>query len=168
MVRPVVRAARRLIDRRGRSLGPVLVVGAVALVLWIVAEPVRVVSESMEPTLHDGDLVVVDKLTPKFTDPDRGAVVVLVEPSGERVVKRVVAVAGDEFEIRDGVISIDGSVLRERYSDPAGLDTVYFGPIVVPAGHVFVLGDNRARSIDSLDYGPIPTADVIGVVRRPW
>ena len=66
--------------------------------------------------------------------------------------------------IEDGVLAIDGHVQREPYVDHATVDSVYFGPVVVPRGDVFVMGDNRADSHDSRDYGAVPRRSLIGRV----
>jgi signal peptidase I len=127
--------------------------------------PLRVSSDSMAPTLRPGSQVVVDKLSRRFAAPLPGSVVVLHEPgSGDLVVKRVVAAGGQRVEVEDGVLVVDGRPRREPYADRRGADSVYYGPVRVPEGEVFVLGDNRGRSVDSLDYGPVPLDDVVGKV----
>jgi signal peptidase I len=130
-----------------------------------VAEPFAIPSESMEPTLRPGDHVLVEKLSYRFGSPRRGDLVVFRSPDGGSLaVKRIVGLAGDRVAIEDGVLAIDGRLQREPYVDQKSIDSVYFGPVVVPRGDVFVMGDNRADSHDSRDYGAVPRRALIGRV----
>jgi len=160
---PATRA--RLRDQRGARAAliglAVVAVVILALARMLVAEPFRVPSASMEPTLRAGDSVLVDKLA---RAPHRGQLVAFHLPgSSEVLLKRVVGMTGDTVAIEDGVLVVDGRRRREPYYDPRSLDSVYFGPIKVRRAAIFVLGDNRANSEDSRTFGAIPTGDVIGV-----
>ena len=154
------------------SLLTFLAVAAVLLlgVREFVAEPFRIPSASMAPTLRAGDHVVVDKLAFRIGDAHRGQIAVLHEPSsGDLVLKRIVAVAGDVVGIEDGVLVVNRGRPVEPYADPASIDSEYFGPVTVPAGAVFVLGDNRSNSVDSRDFGVVPVTNLVGRVRaRIW
>ena len=76
---------------------------------------------------------------------------------------------GRSVGIEDGVLVVNGRQLREAYADPKSIDSVYFGPVRVKPGTVFVLGDNRANSEDSRDFGAVSTDSVIGrAVARVW
>jgi len=144
-----------------------MVVGAAGIwwVLTFVLQPLRVESNSMAPTYRDGDLLVVDGLSVGVPGPARHDVVIVTNPrTGQLLVKRVAAVAGDQVGIADGVLVVNGNPVAERYVDQNLMDSVYFGPVTVPRGAVFVLGDNRSSSIDSRDFGPVPVADVRGRV----
>lgn len=130
-----------------------------------VAEPFAIPSESMEPTLRPGDHVLVEKLSYRFDSPRRGDLVVFKTPGGGPLsVKRIVGLAGDRVAIEDGVLTIDGKPQDEPYVDLRRMDSVYFGPVAVPRGEVFVLGDNRSDSTDSRDYGAVPRPALIGRV----
>ena len=96
-------------------------------------------------------------------------VVVLEGPGGATYVKRVVALGGQRVEIRDGVLFVDRRPRRESYVDHDLVDGFFFGPAFVPAGAVFVLGDDRGDSEDSRDFGPVPADQVVGrvVLRIP-
>ncbi|MDX6377128.1 MAG: signal peptidase [Gaiellaceae bacterium] len=150
-----------------RILLPVALVALVAGALFAV-QPIRVHADSMLPTLHSGDEVIVDRLTLVLRAPHRGELVVANSPGG-LVVKRVAAVGGDSVGIEDGVLVVNGKQRREGYVDYASIDGVYFGPVDVPRGDVFLLGDNRGNSEDSRDFGAVPEDEVVGrVLVRVW
>ena len=158
--------------RRG-TIAAVLAFGAAAAVLAVVvllAEPMRIESGSMAPTLDAGERVLVEKRAYRASAPRRGDLVVFSAPrSGETMLKRVVAVAGDTVGIEDGRLVVNGDVRREPYTDADAIDSVYFGPVKVRPSHVFVLGDNRANSRDSRAFGAVPRRDVIGrAATRLW
>ncbi len=161
-------AARR--SRAGLvAVGALLCVLLAVLLRAYVAEPFAIPSESMEPTLRPGDHVLVEKLSYRFGAPERGDLVVFRTPEDALAVKRIVALAGDRVAIEDGVLAVNGRLQKEAYVDHRQVDSVYFGPVVVPRGDVFVLGDNRADSHDSRDYGAVPRRSLIGrVLVRLW
>ncbi|MDX2379331.1 MAG: signal peptidase I [Acidimicrobiia bacterium] len=123
---------------------------------------------SMSPTLESGDRVFVNKLSYRLHDPNRGDVVVLHQISGasERdLIKRVIAVDGEEIEMRSCQVFVDGAALDEPYLAPATLNGNCggdFAPVLVPSDSVFVMGDNRGGSQDSRQLGPIDDSDLIG------
>lgn len=157
------------------ALTLVVVVG----VQSFVAQPYRVEHESMADTLEDGQMILVDKLTPRIGGLARGDIVVFRAPprpgdDGTPYIKRVIGLPGDEVELRDGRVVIDGVPLDESgYVDPEQRTEPLDGASrwLVPDDHVFVLGDHRLDSSDSRYawLGPIPVADVIGrAVARYW
>lgn len=124
---------------------------------------------SMASTLSSGDRVFVNKLSYRFGDPGRGDVVVLHEIRGttERdLIKRVIALPGEEIEIRSCEVRIDGRLLVEPYLDPTvvtpGNCGGDYGPLIIPDDAVFVMGDNRPGSQDSRALGPIEHDDIVG------
>lgn len=152
------------VTRRPRWLFVAL--GLVALlfvVRFFVAEPVRTDGDSMSPTLHDGDALVIQKVSYWFSDPEVGDIVVATAPdTREAVVKRVVAVGGDTIGIEDGVLVRNGQQVAEPYANHDQMGGYYWGPVVVPEGQVFLLGDNRLESHDSRNYGPVAVDDIDG------
>ena len=146
-----------------------LVAALVLLALRLVAEPMRVSSDSMTPTYSAGDEVLVEKVSPGARDPERGAVVVFRRPdSDELMIKRVVALGDQTVAIRDGLLTVDGQHPSEPYVGHIVAGS-YFGPVRVPDGAVFVLGDRRLGSVDSRTFGAVPIDDVVGrVVLRIW
>ncbi len=134
---------------------------AAAMVIFVV-QPTRVDGTSMEPTLHSGQRLVIEKVSYHFAAPGRGEVVVLKIPGREEaaLIKRVVATAGDVIAIRNGRVYLNGAVLEEPYLSqftPGDLPST-----VVPDGYIFVLGDNRGASNDSRTFGMIPTDHLVG------
>ena len=126
-------------------------------------------SESMVPTLEVGDRVLVNKLSYRMHDPNRGDVVVLktIEGAGERdLIKRVIGLPGETLEYRNCVVYIDGKELIEPYLDPTVVTPTQCGggqpPITIPADQVFVMGDNRGGSKDSRNIGAIQYSDLLG------
>jgi signal peptidase I len=156
--------------RRRRPSSTVVGVALFALLIALrifVAEPFKIPSESMEPTLRPGDQALVEKVA---RTPHRGELVVFHEPgTGDVLLKRVVAVAGDTVGLEDGLLVVNGRTIREPYANTKSQDSVYFGPVHVAAGTVFVMGDNRGVSEDSRDFGAVPTRELIGrAVVRLW
>lgn len=146
----------------------------VALVLRAVAlQAFWIPSESMETTLLVDDKVLVDKVSYRLHEIHRGDIVVFARPpgvSGEYpdLVKRVIGLPGETLTIADGVVSIDGEALDESYLD-ADVEMDDFGPVEVPEGQLFVMGDNREHSGDSRVFGPIDDDLVVGrVFVRYW
>lgn len=162
-----------------RLPGPVLLAVVITIatafaVPRLVAEPVRVSSASMSPTFNTGDQVLVRKRLLGTIEAGPGDVVVFHRPDSaadadELLIKRVAAVAGDRVGVRDGHLVVNQHRVAEDYVVQAEVDGTYFGPVTVPAGSVFVLGDNRADSIDSRDFGAVPLRWLVGdVLLRVW
>ena len=147
-----------------------LVILAVAFVLVFgfvrpfVLEAFRIPSESMVPTLLVGDRVFVNKFIYRFTEPERGDVVVFESVNGgeEDLIKRIVAVAGDEIEVRNGTLLVNREEQEEPYLNENPPFTGSYEPTEVPEEHVFVMGDNRANSADSRVFGPLPVENIEG------
>jgi len=129
----------------------------------------EVQSISMEPTLHEGQYLVVSKIAYWFHPPERGDVIVLDPPNGRSEVpyiKRIIGLPGDAVEIRDGRVWIDGVALNEPYiSGPP----TYQHKRELSAGEYLVLGDNRNNSSDSHVWGALPRENIIGKsIFRYW
>lgn len=144
----------------------ILVAVILALVIRLfILEPFFIPSGSMLPTLEIGDRIIVCKFLYKygFDDPARGDVIVFrypVDPS-RNFVKRIVAVGGETVAVRDSKLYINGEVVPESYL-PAGLNFEDFGPLYVPPGSYFVMGDNRNYSEDSRKWGFLDRDLIIG------
>lgn len=155
--------------RRRVAIGVGVLLALFAMRAWVV-EPVRVRESSMLPTLHDGDALVIDRLTYQFRDPEVGEIVTAhIDATDADVVKRVVAVGGDTIGIDDGELVRNGEVVDQSYAKLDQMGGYFWGPITVPEGFVFLMGDNRLESSDSRNYGPVPVDDVDGrYVARFW
>lgn len=123
-------------------------------------------TSAMEPTIMQGEKFTAEM---KPFQPTRGDLIIL-DHGGQLLVKRVIGITGDTVEGRDLQVFVNGKLLEESYvehvgrhpADPKSLET--FGPIAVPAGKLFVAGDNRDYSFDSRDarFGLISSADIKG------
>lgn len=126
-----------------------------------VSARIRVDGFSMEPTLHDGEFVIVNKLAYRFGAPERGDVIVFRYPRDpqQEYIKRIIGLPGDTIKIVNGTVYINDTILNEPYVAAAPR---YQSEWVVPDVSVFVLGDNRNNSSDSHNWGPVPMENVIG------
>jgi len=123
---------------------------------------VRVDGFSMKPTLQDGEFVLVNRLAYLVGTPQRGDIIVFhfpLDPASQDLIKRVIGLSGDVIAVKSGVLSVNGQPLQEPYIAAAPL---YSGEWVVPAGELFVLGDNRNDSSDSHAWGMLPLKEVVG------
>ncbi len=165
---------------RVRSWRPLVEVGIVTMLLALAAQTAvqsRVVEgSSMEPTLRDGERVLVDRVAYIGSrEPRRGDVVVFrawprrMDPfdsemaDAEDFIKRVIAIPGDVIEVRDGRVIVNGRTLDEKHSDQPTVGEV--DPLVVAGGEYFVLGDNRNNSSDSRLFGTLSEDRIVG---RAW
>ena len=171
---PKSRRARRLErekKKRRAGLAELVLTVVVAFVLVFgvvrpfVIEAYRIPSESMVPTLEVGDRILANKFIYHFTDPKKGDIIVfdsVDEEDDQTLVKRVVGVAGDEIQVEDGVLFVNGEAQNEPYLNQELPFRGSYGPTEVPEGHIFVMGDNRGNSADSRVFGPLPLENVKG------
>jgi signal peptidase I len=168
----------------------------ILLVFFIVrgiVQNFKIEGSSMDPTLHTGQYILVNKLVyfhfdlnaplrllpgqeslPQrviypFHQPRRGDIVVFEYPRdlSKDYIKRVIALAGDTIEVRDGQVFINGQVLDEPYLEGAPTYCTsgypcHQGPVTIPEGTIFVMGDNRANSSDSREWNALPLDRVVG------
>ena len=129
-----------------------------------VVEAFWIPSASMVPTLKYGDRVLVNKFIYRFTEPERGDVVVFksVQDDQQDLIKRVVGVPGDKISVRGGRLFVNDEPQREPYVNKKLPDRSFAAPTTVPGNHVFVMGDNRANSQDSRVFGPVPKENIEG------
>jgi signal peptidase I len=143
---------------------------SVGLNLFVV-QVTEVRQRSMEDTLDHGDRVLVSKVDYRLHPPQRSDIVVFRPPIDANIpfVKRVVAIAGDTVEIRDGRVLVNDVEVSEPYVIGSTQARAIRYPYVVPAGSVFVMGDNRPVSGDSREWGAVRDEEIIGkVVIRFW
>ncbi len=167
-------------ETRTRSIVEWIVVIAGALVIallmkFFLIQVFWIPSGSMEHTLDVGDRVIVNKLSYRLHDINRGDIVVFERPEDQQeeikdLIKRVVALPGEEISFDAGNVYIDGQLLDEPYLGEGTRSTghTYGGgcppeqPCQVPQGQIWVMGDNRSNSKDSTYFGPIDEDDVVG------
>ena len=159
-----------------RSLGGTLLyLLVIVLLTWVivtfVGQRTKVDGHSMEPTLSDGDNLIVDKLSYRFRDPERYDIIVFPYQHAENTyyIKRIIGMPGETVQIRDGYVYIDGKRLtsdiygKEKIKDPQTAAE----PVTLGDDEYFVMGDNRNHSMDSRDpgVGVLTRKDLIG---RAW
>ena len=147
----------------GETVLPAIVIAV--LINLFLAQATRVYGSSMEPNLHTDQRLVVEKVSYRLHGPRRGDVVVIRMPERgpELLIKRIIGLEGETIEVSNGVVTIDGQPLKEEYL--VRKTTGNYGPVTIPEGHVFVMGDNRGASNDSRIFGPVPLDRVVG---RAW
>jgi signal peptidase I len=173
-----VPAASRPDAERGASLARAFGGGSIfrdvvetlllVLVIFVVVNALtgrfQVRGSSMEPSLHDGQFVIVSRLSYQLGEPQRGDIVVFEPPNGssDDYIKRIIGLPGEHVEIRDGSVWIDGRRLEEPYvNSPIG----DFGTWELGPDEYLVMGDNRANSSDSRSWGTLPRENIVG---RAW
>lgn len=123
----------------------------------------RVDGDSMEPTLSNKDLITFNRLAKNY---EVGDVVAIKMPSGDKYVKRIVAMEGDVVEIKDGKLFVNGKVERSGFAKgdtlPQNDNVIY--PCKISKGSVFVLGDNRRVSVDSRTFGEVANDCISGTI----
>jgi signal peptidase I len=153
-----------------RFLIDVLETLVLSLVLFLainfISARIRVDGFSMEPSLHTGEFVIVNRVAYEvgeiaLNEPEKGDIIVFHYPRDpeQEYIKRVIGVPGDEVEVRNGVVYVNGEALIEPYIKAA---PAYQGSWTIPADAVFVLGDNRNNSSDSHNWGMVPFEQIIG------
>jgi signal peptidase I len=179
LTRNLPRPWRIAIDWAATIIGAILIV--LALKQWIV-NPYRIPSSSMEPTLHCArpglgceahfsDRVLACRVCLDFGNPSRGDIIVFKTPpeaavkcgEGGTFVKRLIGLPGETVEEKNGQVYIDGRHLKESYIQEGRRDN-QTGKWTVPKGQYFFMGDNRAQSCDSRQWGSVPRGNLIGTV----
>jgi signal peptidase I, bacterial type len=174
-------------EKKGRWITELIVIVIIVLLIrTFVAQAYNIPSGSMKPTLLVGDFILVNKLVYRFSEPQRGDIVVFKYPIDPNIdfIKRIIALPGEEVEVRNNQVFINGKPLplieagrgeengvrKVIYEEvlPEGIkhkvqfyeDFPFskrdFGPVVVPPNHYFVMGDNRDNSEDSRYWGFVP------------
>ncbi len=138
------------------------------MVIRLAVQNFNIDGMSMEPSLHNGELILVDKWSYLFHAPQRGDVVVFVAPRtpSQDYIKRIIGLPGDVITIQGTAVFVDGVKLNETYVDPARQGNPYafktISNLVVPPNEYWVMGDNRAGSCDSRAFGFVPRQNIIG------
>jgi len=143
-------------------LGPIFLAVVIFLILQATMQSFVVVGESMEPSLHEEQRLLISKVAYFFHEPEAGEVVVFHPPNNRQAdyIKRIIALPGDTVEIKRGVVYVNGSPLDEPYIKDQPSYTLH--PKEVPENNYFVLGDNRNNSNDSHNGWTVPRQNIIG------
>lgn len=147
-----------------------VIAGLTYLIITYVGQRTKVSGHSMEATLHDGDNLIVDKVSFRLRDPERYEIIVFPYRYKEDTyyIKRIIGLPGETVQIVDGYVYIDGELLDEDYGLEVMMDSgIAAEPIVLGEDEYFVLGDNRNNSSDSRDasVGVLNRDELIG---RAW
>ncbi|HLC02804.1 MAG TPA: signal peptidase I [Anaerolineales bacterium] len=153
----VVRFFRLIVE----VLQTIFIAALLFIAVNLVTARIRVEGSSMEPSLHNGEFVVVNRLAYRWNTPSRGDIIVFNFPLDpqRRFIKRIIGLPGDTVSAHSNRIYVNGIPLSEPYIAAGPL---YTGQWVVGAYEVFVLGDNRNNSSDSQNWGALPENDIIG------
>ena len=138
---------------------------------YFLFQPFIVKGQSMEPNFENSNYLIVDELSYRFRDPQRGEVVVFRYPRNisQRFIKRIIGLPGEKIEIEASVVMVDGKILDESEYFPSGVQTLGNIQISLDENEYFVLGDNRISSFDSRQWGTLPRKNIIGrVYFRAW
>jgi signal peptidase I len=159
-------------EKRYRLVREVIETVVLTLLMFMVirfaVQNFNIEGTSMEPSLHNQELILVDKWTYLFRPPARGDVVVFIAPPNpsQDYIKRVIGLPGDTITIQNTTVIVDGVTLNETYVDPRNQGNMYdyknIRNMVIPPNDYFVLGDNRRGSSDSRDWGLVPKQNIIG------
>lgn len=153
-------------------LETIVFVGSIFIVVYLfLFQPNQIKGASMEPTFYNGNYIFTSKVTYKLREPERGDVVVFHSPKNNDIeyIKRIIGIPGDTILIQNTTVNVNGTPINEPYIS-AATELMYGGfvqegvPITVPENHYFVMGDNRPRSSDSREFGPVPYESIIGQV----
>jgi len=150
----------------------IVFVGSIFIVIYLfILQPNQIKGASMEPTFYNGNYIFTSKVSYKVRRPVRGDVVVFHSPKNPDIeyIKRVIGLPGDSVLIQNTEVYVNGTRINEPYISAATMliqgNFVQDGvPIEVPEKSYFVMGDNRPRSSDSREFGPISAASIVGQV----
>ena len=154
-----------------------IAVVSVLIIRTFLVQPFLVSGASMEPNFHNGDYLLIDELSYRFREPERGEVIVFHYPNDEKYyyIKRIIGLPGEELEFKNGKITVfnedfsKGTTLTEKYLPFYEETTSANQKIKVSENEYFVLGDNRDFSFDSRSWGAVKKSEIIGAVRlRLW
>ena len=158
-------------------------VSKIALVALMIVAPIRIFvfqpffvkGQSMEPNFHNSDYLIIDEISYRFNEPQRGDVIVFKYPldQSQKYIKRIVGMPNETIEIRNNQVVItkyiDTMVLNESEYLPVYAQTPGNVKITLSDDEYFVMGDNRTASSDSRKWGVLPRDNIIGkAILRPW
>lgn len=137
---------------------------------YFLIQPFYVKGASMEPNFYDHEYLIIDEISYRFNEPQRGDIVVFKYPKdvSQYFIKRVIGLPGDTIKVQDNAVYVNGTKLNEAYL-PDGTETSLplrgYGDVTLAADEYFLLGDNRSQSLDSRVFGPVKRDYIVG---RTW
>lgn len=132
---------------------------------YFIAQPFIVSGESMVPTFHDGDYLIIDQISYRFNEPERGDVIIMRYPLDTKkyFIKRIIGLPSETVSIENGIVTIIGAEGEQTLSEPyIEFQSNSTTKKVLASDEYFVMGDNRAGSSDSRVWGPLPAKNIIG------
>lgn len=134
-----------------------IIIVVVVLIKMFIVSPIRVNGASMNPTLNDKDIMLLDEISYRFSDIERFDIVVVKEKS-EYLIKRVIGLPGENISYKDGKLYINGKHIKEDFKHKETMDF----STTLGKDEYFIMGDNRTNSTDSRVFGPISRSEIIG------
>lgn len=162
------RSAKSTLEFLWEVLKVVVVVFAIIVpVRHYLVKPFYVRGASMEPNFHDYQYLVIDELSYRLREPARGEVVVLRDPLDpeQYFIKRIIGLPGDHVVVRDGGVRVNGVILNESVYLESKVRTTGHDDVTLQSDEYYVMGDNRAASLDSRVFGPVLSSEFVG---RTW
>ena len=137
----------------------VIVIAVVLLFKFFIMTPVQVQGDSMEPTLNEGDILILNKVSYKLHGIKRFSIVV-IDNDGTNLIKRVIGLPGETVKVEDNKLYINGEFVEQDFLDEKQVTEDF--EITLEDGYYFVMGDNRNVSLDSRSLGPFPKSKIKG------
>lgn len=141
----------------------VIIIGIAILIKMFVFSPIRVNGTSMSPTLKDGDIMILNEIGYHLNGLNRFDIAV-VNHDGEKLIKRVIGLPGEEIEYKDNNLYVNGELVVENFThaDTSDFKIEELGDTKVPENHYFLMGDNRTNSKDSRYIGFVHKSKIMG------
>lgn len=149
----------------------VIAAAIVAPVHYFLFQPYLVKGQSMEPNFRNGDYLIVDEISYRLQEPQRGEVIVFKYPNdpSQRYIKRIIGLPGEKIKIENNKVMANGEVLDESAYIPLFETTAGAAEFTLKSNEYFVMGDNRSASFDSRRWGALSRKNIIGrVIFRAW
>ena len=144
-----------------KKIAPYLIIIIVVILIKsYIVTPILVDGDSMYPTLHNNDFMILNKLSYK-TGKIRKSDIVVIDINNKRIIKRVIALPGETIEVKDNILYINGKEIKENYL-AKDIETSDIDLLEIPKNTYYVLGDNRSNSTDSRILGPIDKKQIMG------
>ncbi len=141
----------------------IIIIVTVLFIKAFIVTPIKVNGESMQPTLHEGDIMILNETAYYFSEPKRFDIVVVNMPN-EYLIKRVIGLPGEHIEYIDNILYVDGKKVKEnfKHGKTENFNIEKLGSTTIPDNCYLVLGDNRENSLDSRELGFIKEEQLLG------